>query len=129
MANRRTGAPGGGGAPRTVALRRVGVCSGARPRTRTGAITTRAPRSPRLSTSTTQPSMTVGSLIAGATGSATIKVRVLAAARPQARQASISSGRVQRRDRPRRLAPSQAPTVTTAASNSGHSDGSVFRAK
>lgn len=71
MANRRIASPGRGGWPRTVARKRTGVCSGVSPRIQTGAITTRAPRCPGLSTSTTQASITVGSLSTGAIGAAT----------------------------------------------------------
>jgi hypothetical protein len=96
---------------------------------RTGAITTRGPADPGLSTSTTQPSTTVGSAMAGAIGAATASVRSLATATPRAKQASISSGRVQTRPSPRPRAPCHSPAATTAAANSGHTAGSLLNAK
>ncbi len=129
MPNSRIASPGRGGSPRTVARKRTGVCSGVSPRIQTGAITIRAPLWPGLSTSTTQASITVGSLITGAIGAATISVRTLAAAKPPATQAIINSGQVRRRAHPRRLAAIQAAKATTAPSNRGHNGGSIRRAK
>ena len=96
---------------------------------RTGAITTRCPADPGLSTSITQPSTTVGSAMAGAMGAATASVRHLATANPRAKQASISSGSVHIRPSASHRAPSHRTPATTAPTPSGQSDGSLFSAK
>ena len=129
MANRRMAVPGSGIDPRTVARSRSGVSSGARPRTRTGAMTTRGPAEPGLSTSTTQPSTTVGSAIAGAMGAATASVRSFDTARPRAKQAKSIRGRVHSLAAPRHREISQTPAATAAIRRSGHSGGSTFRPK
>ena len=129
MANIRTGRPGSGGAPLTVARRRTGVSSGASPRMRTGATMMRCPRSPGESTSTTQASTVVGSAMAGAIGASTVMVFSRALAMPIAVTASISRGHVQARPAPARLSMRQAPSSTSAIAPSGHSGGSKRRAK
>ena len=129
MANNRTAAPGLGGSPRTVARSRIGVASGSSPRMRTGASTIRWPRSPGLSTSTTQASITVGSAIAGAIGAATRSARTFAPASPRNRQATSINGRVTVRPRPANRAPSHTPVASRAATASGHRGGSDLRAK
>ncbi|MNN80389.1 hypothetical protein D3C81_1971170 [compost metagenome] len=77
----------------------------------------------------TQASTTVGSAKAGAIGPLTASVRSLATAAPPHRQASISRISVQRRANPNRRAVSQAPPLSTAATISGQSAGSLFKAK
>lgn len=129
MANSLIASPGRGGSPRTVARSRTGVWFGARSRIQTGAITTRAPRWPGLSTSTTQASTTVGVDRAGAMGAATKAVRAFAAAKPAAIQAIISNGHVIRRDAPRALARPQADAAAATARASGQNAGSTLRAK
>ncbi len=62
-------------------------------------------------------------------GAATISVRILAAANPPDRQASIISGQVRRRAHPRRRAAIQPAPETIAPSSSGHRAGSDRRAK
>ncbi|MNI37029.1 hypothetical protein D3C73_911020 [compost metagenome] len=122
-------APGGGGAPLTVTRSRWGVASGARPRTRTGATTTRAPFCPGESTSITQPSTWVGAMSAGAIGAAAASALSLATASPPPKQASISKTSVAARGRPRARAASQPPNSAAAAIASGQVVGSSPRAK
>jgi hypothetical protein len=96
---------------------------------RTGASTTRWPRSPGLSTSSTQPSTIVGSAIAGAIGAVTLSVLTLETAKPNARHASSIKGSVKARRAPSRRATSQIIDVNAAKSTKGQSGGSVFKAK
>src|SRR5690606_30423927 len=93
------------------------------------ASTTRPPRPPGLSTSTTQPSIRTGSFSAGAIGAATRSVRTFAVANPRARQASSISGTVIHRPTPRRRTSSQSPVSAPAAATSGASGGSSPSAK
>lgn len=130
MANSRTACPGSGAAAsRTVARSRTGVSSDASPRIRTGAITIRGPASPGLSTSTTQPSMTVGSSIAGAIGAVTASVLSFATVSPKAKQATSISGSVAVLGHPNLRAANHAPPASTANTANGHKGGSAFSAK
>ena len=96
---------------------------------RTGAITTRGPASPGLSTSTTQPSTTVGSAIASAIGTATASALSLATAIPRAKQASSISGRVRTRAQAIRRAHSHKAAATIAPMINGEVAGSDLNAK
>lgn len=92
-------------------------------------MTTRGPAEPGLSTSTTQPSITVGSCFAGAIGAEIVAVLSLAIARPRAKQASSINGRFTTRPAPSRRAACQPSPVTAASATKGHSGGSDFSAR
>ena len=89
----------------------------------------RGPAAPGLSTSTTQPSITVGASSAGAMGAVTASVLSFAAASPSAKQATISNIRLHTRARCSRRPISHPPEATTAKTSSGQTGGSAFRVK